>query len=199
MSKNLSFIPSLLKPGPTLTAFMVVGALVLSSGIAKIIPNKFFGIQPAFGQRISPGDIWQQVYQQLPDLPKENQYSSIDTGQIAEDNTLASRLITYHIYRKGRAPNYRLDWKLTLADYLEANEIMYHNSYPGNDTLQQNPLEGDRAAIANLNRQQRNTLVQVLADIFTPKPQNNQTPRRETTPTPTPPQPPQRGGAELLK
>lgn len=199
MSKNLSFIQLLLKPGQTLTACMVVGVLVLSSGSDKIIPTNLFGIHPALAQRISPGDIWQQVYQQLPDLPKENQYKSKDTGQVAENNTLASRLITYHLYRKGRAPNYRLDWKLTLADYLDANEIMYHDSYPGNDTLQQNPLEGDRAAIAKLNRHQRNALVQVLADIFNPNPQNNQTPRSETTPTPSPPKPPQRGGAELLK
>ncbi|TVP64380.1 MAG: hypothetical protein EA343_05535 [Nodularia sp. (in: Bacteria)] len=199
MSKNLSFIQLLLKPGQTLTAFIVVGVLVLSSGADKLIPTNLFGIQPAFAQRISPGDIWQQVYQQLPDLPKENQYIHKNTGQVAEENTLASRLITYHIYRKGRAPNYRLDWKLTLADYLDANEIMYHHSYPGNDTLRQNPLEGDRAVITSLNRHQRNALVQVLADIFTPTPQNTQTPTPETTATPSTPQLPQRGSAELLK
>ncbi|WP_414550006.1 hypothetical protein [Anabaena sp. CCY 0017] len=199
MSKKLSFIQPLLKSWQTLTACMVVGVVVLSSGGDKLIPTNLLSIHPAFAQRISPGDVWQQVYQQLPNLPKENQYNSKNTGEIAEDNTLVSRLITYHIYRKGRAPNYRLDWKLTLADYLDANEIMYDHSYPGNDTLQQNPLEGDRAAIANLTRQQRNALVQVLADIFTPNSQNTQTPRRETTPTPSTPQPPQRGGAELLK
>ena len=199
MSKNLSFIQPLLKPWQTLTAFMVVGVVVLSSGGDKLIPTNLFGIPPALAQRISPGDVWQQVYQKLPDLPKENQYNSKSTGRVAEDNTLISRLITYHIYRKGRAPNYRLDWKLTLADYLDANEIMYHQSYPGNDTLQQNPLEGDRAAIANLNRQQRNALVQVLADIFTPTSQNTQTRTPETTPTPSTPQLPQRGSAELLR
>ncbi|MEA5513264.1 hypothetical protein [Nodularia sp. UHCC 0506] len=199
MSKNLSFIQPLLKPWQTLTALIVVGVVVFSSGASKLTPTNLLSIQAAFAQRISPGEVWQQVYQQIPDLPKENQYTSKNTGQIAENNTLASRLITYHIYRKGRAPNYRLDWKLTLADYLDANEIMYYHSYPGNDTLQQNPLEGDRAIIASLNRQQRNTLVQVLVDIFTPKPQNTQTPRRETTPTPSTPQLPQRGSAELLK
>lgn len=191
MSKNLSFIQTLLQPRQTLTTFIVVGVVLLSSGLIKL--------QPATAQRISPGDTWEKVYQQLPDLPQKNQYISSSTGKIAADNTLVSRLITYHIYRKGRAPNYRLDWKLTLADYLNANEIMYHNSYPGHDTLRQNPLEGDRTAIANLTRQQRNALVQVLTDIFNPTPQNTQTPRRETTPTPSRPQPPQRGGAELLK
>ena len=217
MSKNSSFIQPRFQPWHTLTAFMVVGVIVLSSGGDKLITTNLFGIQPAIAvrgafrrkggalhiaQRISPGDIWQQVYQQLPDLPKENQYISKETGQAAENNTLASRLITYHLYRKGRAPNYRLDWKLTLADYLDANEIMYDHSYPGNDTLRQNPLEGDRAVIANLNRHERNALVQVLADIFNPHPQKTQTPRSETTPTPstsTTPQPPQRGGAELLR
>ncbi|MDB9306772.1 hypothetical protein PN488_20785 [Nodularia spumigena CS-591/12] len=195
MSKNLSF-----QPWQTLTAFMVVGVVLLSSGKVKLIQTNLFGIQPAKAQLISPGDVWQRVYQQLPDFPKENQYNSKNTGEVAENNTLASRLITYHIYRKGRAPNYRLDWKLTLADYLEANEMIYDQSYPGNDTLQQNPLAGDRAAISRLNRHQRNALVQVLADIFNPNPENTQTPKRETTPTPSTPQPPQqRGSAELLK
>ncbi|WP_414530664.1 hypothetical protein [Nodularia chucula] len=189
MSKNLSFIQPRLQFRQTLTAFLVVGVLVLSSGLSKL--------QLATAQRISPGNVWQQVYQQLPDLPQENQYISSSTGKIAADNTLVSRLITYHIYRKGRAPNYRLDWKLTLADYLDANEIMYHNSYPGHDTLRQNPLDGDRTVIANLTREQRNALVQVLTDIFNPTPQNTQTPRRDTTPST--PQLPQRGGAELLK
>lgn len=123
-------------------------------------------IQPAVAQRISPGDVWQKVYQQLPDFPKENQYISKETGKVAENNTLASRLIRYHIYVKERAPNYRLDWKFTLADYLGANEIMYESSYPGNDTLRQNPIEGDRAAISRLSRKQRNELVQVLTNIF---------------------------------
>ncbi|MFM6050719.1 MAG: hypothetical protein ACKPA7_03580, partial [Sphaerospermopsis kisseleviana] len=67
---------------------------------------------------------------------------------------------------KGRVPIYRFDWKLTLADYLNANEVIYEASYPGNDSLKQNPLEGDRTAIAKLTRNQRNKLVQVLVDIF---------------------------------
>ncbi|MCG6137335.1 MAG: hypothetical protein MET45_22325 [Nostoc sp. LLA-1] len=201
MSKKLSFIQPRLKFWQTLTAFMVVGVLVASSGANKFIPINLLGIQPAIAQRISPGDIWQQVYEQLPDFPKENQYISRETGQVAENSTLASRLIRYHLYTKGRAPSYRLDWKLTLADYLDANEIMYDHSYPGNDILRQNPLEGDRAAIAKLNRQQRNALVQVLANLFTPNPQNTQTPNPEKTPSPntSTPQPPQQGGAELLK
>ncbi|MEH2398240.1 hypothetical protein [Nostoc sp.] len=202
MSKNLSFIQPLLKPWQTLTALMVVGVIVLSSGADKSIQTNLFSIQPAMAQRITPGDVWQQVYQQLPNLPRENKYISKENGKVAENNTLVNRLIKYHIYTKGRAPIYRLDWKLTLADYLGANEIIYDTSYPGNDSLRENPLEGDRKAISRLTRSQRDALVQVLVNIFNPTSQNTLSPNSNTTPNPstsTTPQPPQRGGAELLK
>ncbi len=202
MSKNLSFIQPLLKPWQTLTALMVVGVIALSSGAGKPIHTNLFSIQPVYAQRIAPSDVWQLVYQQLPDLPRENKYISKENGQVAENNTLVNRLIRYHVYTKGRAPIYRLDWKLTLADYLGANEIMYDASYPGNDTLRQNPIEGDRKAITRLTRSQRDALVQVLVNIFNPTSQNTQSPSPNTAPTPntsTTPQPPQRGGAELLK
>jgi hypothetical protein len=167
MSKNLSFIQPLLKPWLTLTTLTVVGVLLFGSVATELINTNSFGIQPAIAQqRISPGDVWQKVYEQLPNLPRENKYISKDTGKVAENNTLVSRLINYHIYIKERAPNYRLDWKLTLADYLGANEIMYDTSYPGNDSLRQNPLEGDRAAIKSLNRRQRDALVQALVNVF---------------------------------
>ncbi|MCC5665898.1 hypothetical protein LC653_18720 [Nostoc sp. CHAB 5784] len=180
---------------------MIVGVIVLGSGASKSIYTTLFSIQPADAQRITPSDVWQLVYQQLPSLPRENKYISKEDGQVAENNTLVSRLIRYHIYTKGRAPIYRLDWKLTLADYLGANEIMYDTPYPGNDTLRENPMEGDRKAVTRLTRSQRNALVQVLVNIFNPT-QNTQSPTPNTTPSPntsTTPQPPQRGGAELLK
>ncbi|AUT04367.1 hypothetical protein CLI64_14855 [Nostoc sp. CENA543] len=142
-------------------------SIILGTSTISILPQS-----PAQAQRITTSDVWQLVYQQLPDLPKENQYISKSSGKPAENSTLISRLIRYHIYIKERAPNYRLDWKLTLADYLDANEIMYDNTYPGNDTLKQNPLEGDRAAIKRLTRSQRNALVQVLTNIFNPNPQS---------------------------
>ncbi|MDJ0735158.1 MAG: hypothetical protein QNJ47_14010 [Nostocaceae cyanobacterium] len=123
-------------------------------------------IQPVNGQILTNTDAWRQVYQQLPDLPKENQYISKETGKVAENNTLVSRIINYHVYGKGRPVNFRLDWKLTLADYLGANEIMYEFSYPGNDSLKKNPFEGDRAAIKRLTRKQRNALVQALVNTF---------------------------------
>jgi len=147
-------------------ALMVVGVILLGSGVGKSKYTTFIGIEPAIAQRISPGDVWQIVYQQLPDLPKENQYISKETGKVAENNTLVGRLIRYHIYVKERSPNYRLDWKLTLADYLDANETMYDVAYPGYDVLRQNPIEGDRAAISKLTRTQRNALVQALTNIF---------------------------------
>ncbi|MGI8499922.1 MAG: hypothetical protein ACR2LR_02115 [Hassallia sp.] len=150
-----------------LTALMVVSILVLGSGVGESIHTNFFGMQSAIAQRISPGEVWQKVYQQLPDFPRENKYINKESGKVAENNTLASRLLRYHVYVKERASNFRLDWKLTLADYLGANEVMYVTTYPGNDTLRQNPLEGDRAAIARLNISQRNALVQVLVNIFT--------------------------------
>ncbi|MEH1839355.1 MAG: hypothetical protein V7L20_11415 [Nostoc sp.] len=202
MSKNLSFIQPRLKPWQTLTALMLVGVIALGSGANKSIHRNLFSIQPADAQRITPSDVWQSVYQQLPDLPRENNYISKENGKVAENNTLVSRLIKYHIYTKERSPNYRLDWKLTLADYLGANEIMYDTTYPGNETLRQNPMEGDRKAITRLTRNQRNALVQVLVNIFNPSSQNTQSPTPNTTPSPntsTTPQPPQRGGAELLR
>ncbi len=145
---------------------MVVSVIMLVSGIVNSKYTTFLGIQPAIAQRISPSDVWQQVYQKLPDFPKENKYISKETGKVAENNTLVGRLIQYHIYVKERSPSYRLDWKLTLADYLNANETMYDITYPGNDTLRENPIEGDRAAISKLTRSQRNTLVQALTNIF---------------------------------
>lgn len=187
---------------PILLALMVVSVTVLGSGMGKSLHGNLFSIQPAYAQRITPGDVWQLVYQQLPDLPRENKYISKENGNVAETNTLVNRLIRYHVYTKGRAPIYRLDWKLTLADYLGANEIMYDTTYPGNDSLRENPIDGDKAAIARLTRSQRDALVQVLVNIFNPTSQNTLSPSPDTTATPsksTTPQSPQRGGAELLR
>jgi hypothetical protein len=185
-----------------LIALMVVSVIFWGTGAGKSIHRNLFSIQPAYAQRITPSDVWQLVYEQLPDFPRENKYISRENGKVAENNTLANRLIRYHIYTKGRAPIYRLDWKLTLADYLGVNEIMYDTSYPGNDSLKENPMEGDKAAIAHLTRSQRDALVQVLVNIFNPTSQNTLSPSPNTAPNPsraTTPQPPQRGGAELLK
>ncbi|MFB2768356.1 hypothetical protein ACE1AT_03565 [Pelatocladus sp. BLCC-F211] len=145
---------------------LVLGMFWLSLDQNQSIYTNLLSTSPAYAQNVRSGDIWQQVYEQLPDLPKENQYVSRETGKVAQNNTLVSRLIQYHVYLKGRAPNYRLDWKLTLADYLNANEVMYDSSYPGHDTLKKNPFEGDRAAIRRLTRKQRNALVQALVNAY---------------------------------
>jgi hypothetical protein len=141
--------------------FMTVMIIVVETG-----NNNLLHIAPANAQRLTSGNVWEKVYQQIPDLPKENEYISKATGQVTEDNTLASRLIRYHVYNKGRSPVYRLDWKLTVADYFGVNEPIYANGYPGHDSLQQNPLESDRIAIRKLTRRQRNHLIQVLVNIF---------------------------------
>lgn len=121
---------------------------------------------PAYAQRFSPDNVWQQVYEQLPDLPLENQYVSRETGDVVSDNTLIDRFIRYHIYVQGRPPIYRFDWKQTLADYLGINEFIEASTYPSSDTLTTNPMEGDIAAIKSLNRAQRDALVQTIVDIF---------------------------------
>jgi hypothetical protein len=153
----------------------------------------------AFAQQPSTADTrdaGKPVYKQLPNLPLENKY-------VSPDNTLVNRLIQYHFYVKGRAPNYRLDWKITLADYLGVNELIQEATYPGANTLRQNPLEGDRAAINRLNRQQRDALVQTLVNVFTlnapTSPTDNAQPTTDNAqPTPTFSQP-QPGDADLLK
>lgn len=121
-------------------------------------------IAPAVAQFSSRSIDVQQVYARLPDLPLENQY--VNREGEASASTLVDRLVQYHIYTSGRSLNSRLDWKLTLADYLDANEWMQPGLYPGADSLRQNPIEGDRAAIKQLNRAQRDALVDALVSSF---------------------------------
>jgi len=165
--------------------------------------------QPIVAQDFRVGDVWQQVYQLLPDFPLENQYVNRETGKVAESNTLASRLIRYHIYVKARPVDYRLDWKLTLADYLGANERMPASTYPSADTLRTNPLQNDVAVIRSLNRTQRDALVQTLVNIFAtrdsapvptaPTPQlPNATPAVPVAPLAAPQREPRPGDAQLL-
>lgn len=180
-------------------ALIVTGLVVLGSLIDQTTPL-------VMAQAVRTEDLWRQVYQQMPDLPLENQYVNGQSGKVDPDNTLASRLIRYHMFVKGRPPNYRLDWKLTIADYLDANELMVEGVYPSADTLRENPMEGDRAVIQKLTRTQRNALIQTLVNIFDPNaaqlsaPTPTQT--RETRPAPNPasrPQLPQPGDAQRLR
>ncbi len=119
------------------------------------------------------------------------------------DNTLIRRMLRYHIYVKSRLPNYRLDWKLTLADYLDANEVISESIYLGHDLLRENPRDGDKAAISGLNRQQRDALVEVLVSIYNPNYSRDLAPRQSPAPDwapvlSRPPVQPQPGDAQLL-
>ncbi len=189
------------------TIACITGLLVLAIGwLAN--PNFLaaINISPSLAQTARPQELWQQVYRRLPDLPLENKYVSKETKKVDANSTLVTRLLQYHLYVKGRAPGYRLDWKLTLADYLGANEIIEEAAYPGNATLTTNPIESDRAAIARLNRKQREDLVQTLVSLFE---QNTRSP----APSPSPranepnnqpiqsnsPLPPRPGDAQRLK
>lgn len=167
--------------------------------------------QPAAAQELRRlQDVGQRVYELVPGLPVENQYIDRSTGESDPANTLVTRLIRYHVYTKGRPPTYRLDWKLTLADYLGANERILPSTYPGGDTLRTNPLEGDIAAINGLTRSERDALVQTLVDIFNPGASTGQTGTSSPTPqpsvTPSPaarptaplPSQPRPGDAQLL-
>ncbi len=174
-------------------------SLLLTLATLIVMAGVFFyslqGSKLAAQPSVSIGDVWPKVYQQLLDFPKENQYISKDTGKQATNNTLVSRLMAYHVYVRGRAPIYRLDWKITLADYLGVNEPIYDDSYPGNGTLRKNPLDGDTAVIRRLNRTQRDALVQALVNAFNPGFKSTSTPQ-QTTPIPQPSKP---GSAEQLR
>ena len=154
-------------------------------------------------RQVRAQDAWKFVYEKLPDLPIENNYISQETGKVDPNNTLVGRLIRYHVFVKGRPPNYRLDWKLSLADYLGATpDYLVEDVYPGKDVLRSNPMERDRTAIQSLNRTQRDALVQALVDVFTENSGSSRTPAagkkpegRETSPETPQPQP---GDAKLL-
>jgi hypothetical protein len=190
-----------------LLAVATTAVLLLSSALHNA---DFLGSPPAIAQRISPDTVWQQVYEKLPDFPRENQYVSVETRKVAPENTLVGRLVRYHVYVKGRPPQYRLDWKITLADYLGINERMDEESYPSRSTLKPNPMAGDLAAMGRLNRAQREALVQALVDAFAPPVHQTAPPATRAAPPapspiptslPKPVSPPARGpgAADLLK
>jgi hypothetical protein len=185
-----------------LLAVATTAVLLLSSALHNA---DWLGSPPAIAQRVSPDTVWQQVYQKLPDFPRENQYVSVETRKVATDNTLVGRVVRYHIYVKGRPPQYRLDWKITLADYLGINERMDEGAYPSRNTLKTNPLDGDLAVMNRLTRQQRESLIQALVEAFAvpvrpSSPAASPTPVGPT-PTPKPLSSPIRGpgAADLLK
>ncbi|MBD2579560.1 hypothetical protein [Oscillatoria sp. FACHB-1406] len=186
-------------------AALVLGLLLaLGGGLLHRLPLT----EPAIAQFIQPEQFAPSLYQRLPELPRENQYISRETGEIDPNNSLATRLIRYHLYIKTRSPQYRFDWKITLADYLGINDPMRADLYPGSTTLQQNPMDKDIAVVRSFNRKQREQLIDALVAIFKPTPQPNSTPQPAATPSaPIQPNPsnykpptlPQPGAADLLK
>ena len=155
-----------------LATFFLVGAIALvglpniPTQVGSIQTQTVAIAQPTPIRRIDPILLSHQVYQQLPDLPLENQYLSSETGAPAAENTLLSRLIRYHVYSKNRPTVFRLDWKLTIADYLGAFEPISASSYPDYG-LSENPYANDIAAIDSLSVEQRTRLVNILYETFT--------------------------------
>ncbi|XGV99023.1 MAG: hypothetical protein ACAF41_08810 [Leptolyngbya sp. BL-A-14] len=191
--------------GTTLGSFVSV---MLMMAVLTIFLPSVLERSPALAQRVRPEGVWQTVYERVPDLPKENQYVSKETGKVEADNTLVGRFIRYHLYVVGRSPLYRFDWKLTLADYLGlgANGAFDETSYPSRTTLKTNPAEGDRAAINRLTRSQREALVQSLVDAFAPQAASTSqefpaaSPKPSLKPVPSSTAPSSGGGgASLLK
>jgi hypothetical protein len=134
----------------------LIGAIALLTPVAIAQPV----------QALRPSEVPAAVYEKNPTLPLENQYINKETKKVDKANTLVSRLMRYHLYIKGRPANYRLDWKLTIADYFDLNDIMDEAAYPSREKLTQNPMEGDRKAIQALSRSDRDALVQTLTDLF---------------------------------
>lgn len=136
--------------------------IILGTGHRSLL-----SIDAAVAQRIDPREVAAQIYQQQPDLPLENQYVRKRSSKVVESSTLVSRLIEYHTLTKGRSPKFRLDWKITFADYLGLNEYLVENKYPGHAYLKTSPMQQDRAVIQSFNRQQRADLIQALVNLHT--------------------------------
>lgn len=157
----------------------LVATTAIAVGSADINPWLGWQSQRAIAQSIRPDDVWQQVYEKLPDFPLENQYIDKESGKTATTNTLVGRLIRYHLYTRGRQPFYRLDWKITLAEYLGVYGVLNEDDYPGRSKLKKNPVDGDVAVIRSLNRVQRDALIQALVTAFSPQ-------KQPAKPTPKP-------------
>ncbi|RMF22584.1 MAG: hypothetical protein D6756_10330 [Cyanobacteria bacterium J083] len=166
-------------------------------------------LKPLSAQNLRPEIVAEKVYAQFPDLPQENNYISLETGKTASDNTLIARLVRYHQYVKSRPTRFRLDWQLTLADYLGYNEPVIEARYPGSTTLKNNPLSGDRAAIDSLSRRQRRELIDFLVSFYNAtsgrnyqkpesQPTSNNNTKPQTNPPTKPPKLPSSGAADLL-
>lgn len=167
-----------------LVIFLLSASLVLGGGQLKFTQNGDLSLQPVNAQTLRPEQAATMVYEKLSYLPKENQYIRQETGEIDPEHTLISRFIRYHQDLKRRSTSFSLDWKITLADYLGVNESIKADRYPGNSSLQGNPMEADIKAIRELNRRQRQELVDLLISLYKPKPQKPKLPQTQTESTP---------------
>ncbi len=155
--------------------------------LLTVVANGVFS-ERVTAQLLRPEEVAEVVYKRLSYLPKENQYISKETGAIATNNTLLSRFIRYHEDVKKRPILYRLDWKLTISDYLGANETIREERYPGYVTLTESPMAADIKIINSLNRRQRDELVTTIISIYNPpsKPVSAPSPPTPASPTPAP-------------
>jgi len=174
--------------------WFVALVLAIATFLAVLI-----GAAPSATSQTLP-DVAAAVYAEMPEIPLENHYQQDGVAQ--PENTLIFRLLHYHQRLKRRSPLFRLDWKLTLADYLGVNEPINPEQYPFARQLQPEPTSADRAALNRLNQSQRETLVNLLVRLYDgpaaqpPAPQPEPTPEPQPQPTPSPfPQP---GDSRLL-
>lgn len=170
---------------PTLTLIQQSKQALLC---ASLVASGLMLAQPAVAQRLNAKLAADAVYSQLPELPQENQYVRRKGNKPAPNSTLVSRLIRYHTQVKGRSPQYRFDWKITLADYLGLYENLREEEYPGKSYLKTNPMESDRKLIRQFTRQQRLALTQVLSDLYASQaPQQAAPPPEKQQPEPPKP------------
>lgn len=205
---EFSFKNRLLKNTLELLLVALIGFL-LPFWVAKIEKTNYSSnlfLSPVNAQTIDPEKAAVNVYEQMPQLPKENKYIRQETKEVDQNNTLVSRIIRYHQYVKARPTAFRLDWKLTLADYLGANETIKESLYPGYNTLTNNPLQKDTEILDSLTLMERQQLVDILVSLYASKQQNqsdsNSSAETNLSPPETPSNPlfqlPSPGGAELL-
>jgi hypothetical protein len=200
----MTFLPA--KKILTYFLLMIVGCiLTLSIGLSSLI-------HPVVAQKsLQPEEVAAMIYEKFPEIPLENQYTRQESGEIDPDHTLMSRFVRYHRDVQKRIMRYRFDWKLTFADYLGVNEPIKPERYPGYNTLTENPTENDIKAIRQLNRRQRQEIVDLLASIYEvetapsqempqvpPNSANTENNVPEPEPSPSKPSLSQPGDAQLL-
>lgn len=98
--------------------------------------------------------IAQKVYARLASFPKAE-----IPGK--PESTLVRRILLYHISVRGRPETSRLDWKLTLSDYLGYNMGIDPTSYP-DFSAELDTLNKDKALIDALSRREREALIDAL-------------------------------------